>query len=157
MSKESARSISLNDLLAMRELLRNYINDLLNLTLSKQTQLSNMRASLRFIQALASEKPPEEAMVPLDPTATALLRVPVKADSVVVYIGNQYYAEVSPDIAKGIVEEQVKRVEDDVKSIEKEIEKASRELNELEAFINSVVSAARQATARGKEEKPSRE
>jgi len=157
LSKESARGISLNDLLAMRELLRSYINELLNLTLSKQTQLSNMRASLRFIQSLASEKPPEEAMVPLDPTATALLKVPVKGDSVVVYIGNQYYAEVKPDIAKRIVEDQAKRVEDDIKSIEKEIEKASRELNELEAFINSVVSAARQATAKGKEERPSRE
>lgn len=144
MSKESARGISLNDLLAMRELLRNYINELLNLTLSKQTQLSNMKASLRFIRLLASEKPPEEAMFPLDPTATAMLRAPINADSVVVYIGNQYYAEVSPSIGKEIVEEQVKRVEEDIKSIEKEIEKASKELNELEAFINSILAAAKQ-------------
>jgi|BEDMetMinimDraft_2_1075160.scaffolds.fasta_scaffold00045_16 prefoldin alpha subunit len=127
--------VSLDELLAEAEQLKRYINDLQDAIDSITESIASIEASKQALQNLNAK----DSLISLDKKNFALVRSEgLKADSVLVYLGLNYYAEVKVEEAIKLLDKRKEMLGTSAQSLEDELAKSVDAYNNILALLNEI-------------------
>jgi prefoldin alpha subunit len=142
---EKARVVSIDELLARAEQLKQYIS-------SVESQLTQLTSQLTELQLAAStlENIPDDggdALVVVDRLSTVFIPASIPTgwqDNVIVNIGLNYYLKVDREKAKEVISKRINSTRRVLDALRKQYESLTTEYNSLQQILAQIYVQARQ-------------
>jgi prefoldin alpha subunit len=142
MSEEKVE-VSIDQLVAQAEQLRDYINRLQNMVKELTDSLISVESSKEAINLLTSEG--RELLLAMDRKGYVILEgVSVSLGKVLVNLGMNYYVEVEPKVGIEMLNKEEESIKANIQSLQDELSKSVNAYNEIAGILSQIQQAERQ-------------
>jgi len=142
MSEEKVE-VSIDQLVAQAEQLRDYINRLQNMVKELTDSLISVESSKEAINLLTSEG--RELLLAMDRKGYVILEgVSVSLGKVLVNLGMNYYVEVEPKVGIEMLNKEEEGIKANIQSLQDELSKSVNTYNEIAGILSQIQQAERQ-------------
>jgi|ECHvirMinimDraft_2_1075157.scaffolds.fasta_scaffold00042_17 prefoldin, archaeal alpha subunit/eukaryotic subunit 5 len=142
MSEEKVE-VSIDQLVAQAEQLRDYINRLQNMVKELTDSLISVESSKEAINLLTSEG--RELLLAMDRKGYVILEgVSVSLGKVLVNLGMNYYVEVEPKVGIEMLNKEEEGIKANIQSLQDELSKSVNAYNEIAGILSQIQQAERQ-------------
>ncbi|BBD72554.1 hypothetical protein HS1genome_0943 [Sulfodiicoccus acidiphilus] len=143
MTEQNRVEVSVDQLVAQAEQLRDYINRLQNMVRELTDSLISIESSKEAIGLLGSGG--RELLLATDRKGYVILEgVTVSLGKVLVNLGMNYYVEVDPKTGVEMLNKEEESVKTNIQTLQEELSKSVSAYNEIAAILNQIQQAERQ-------------
>lgn len=141
----SQQGITLEEAIEQLSLIENQLKQLQAAAAELEARLLQLSSLETALADLRSGS--DDALIPLDPKATAIVRGAIKPlDKVIVHAGSNIFVEVGYDKAVEVVRREKAEVSKTLDAYKQEIAKLSQYYTALRAAVEQAISSAQQAS-----------